>query len=314
MTADPRFASPVDTSAHGEYRILRVAGDTRPLYRFTGRITADGSSGYRAEAGRYHVYAGWFCPWAQRVTLQRALNGLEDVVSVSSVDDRRDGRGWAFRAARGADPVNGFTLLRQAYDATEPGFDGHISTPTLWDRETGSVVSNDYAAIGIDLATQFGALGNGADTYPEALRGDIEALDAVVGPEVNQGVSAAVGDGPDAVAARRRLQQRLAELDRRLTGQRYLVGDRLTEADVRLWVTLVRYDAGPNAGGRLGPPLPTYPSLWDWARDLHQREAFVATTDPTSFTAPGAPLLDWSAPQQRAALLAGTTLAGTRGA
>ena len=129
-----RYASPVDTETYGAYRINRVPGDERPLYRFTGRVTADGSSGFRAEPGRYHIYAGWFCPWAQRTTIERALHGLEDVVSVSYVDDARDGRGWAFREHHGADPVNGFELLRDAYNATEPDFDGHVSVPTLWDR------------------------------------------------------------------------------------------------------------------------------------------------------------------------------------
>src|ERR1700712_4876973 len=96
------FATPIDAFAHGEYRSGRARG------RIAGRITADGSSGFRAEPGRYHLYAGWFCPWSQRSTIQRQLNGLEDVISVSFVDDRRDGRGWAFRDTRGADPVNGF--------------------------------------------------------------------------------------------------------------------------------------------------------------------------------------------------------------
>ena len=167
MTTTPaRYASPADTSAHGEYRINRSPGDERPLYRFTGRITADGSSGFPAEPGRYHIYAGWFCPWAQRTTIQRALHGLEDIVSVSYVDDVRDGRGWAFRETHGPDPVNGFELLRDAYEATEPGFDGHVSVPALWDRRTGRIVSNNFATIGIDLATQFGAWSNGAVDLP----------------------------------------------------------------------------------------------------------------------------------------------------
>lgn len=270
MSGTPRYASPADPTLHGEYRIVRPPGDDRPLYRFTGRITADG--GFSAEPGRYHLYAGWFCPWSQRVTIQRALNGLEDVVSVSYVDGERDGRGWAFRATHGPDPVNGFTLLRDAYEATEPGFDGHVSVPVLWDRVTGRVVSNDYAGIGIDFATRFGAWGEGADTYPEHLRAEIEELDGWIGPAVNRG-----GDLPGA----------FARLDERLRGRRYLLGDRVTEADVRLWVSLVRH-----------APV-EHPALWAYARDLYQRPAFRSTTDFASFPAPRAAPSDWDAPHGR---------------
>ncbi|MFE4600066.1 glutathione S-transferase C-terminal domain-containing protein [Kitasatospora indigofera] len=302
MSLTPRYADAVDTTTHGEYRINRTPGDERPLYRFTGRITADGSSGFRAEPGRYHVYAGWFCPWAQRVTVQLALNGLEDVVSVSYVDGARDGRGWAFRETHGPDPVNGFTLLREAYEATEPGFDGHISVPTLWDRETGRIVSNDFAGIGIDLATEFGAWSNGADHYPAELRPRIEELDSWLGPAVNRGVGAAAGDGPAAEAARAELLAAFAELDKLLGQQRHLLGERLTEADVRLWVTLARYDVASNAGRAIGPALDAYPNLWAYARDLYQRPAFAATTDFATFARPGAALPDWNAAHDREAL------------
>ncbi|WP_371483798.1 glutathione S-transferase C-terminal domain-containing protein [Kitasatospora sp. NBC_00315] len=302
MSRTPRYADAVDTAVHGEYRINRAPGDDRPLYRFTGRITADGSSGFRAEPGRYHLYAGWFCPWAQRVTIQRALNGLQEVVSVSYVDGGRDGRGWAFRETHGPDPVNGFTLLREAYEATEPGFDGHISVPTLWDRETGRIVSNDFAGIGIDLATQFGPWGNGGEFYPEPLRARIEELDRWLGPAVNQGVSVAAGAGPAAGAARGALLTAFAELDARLGQGRYLLGERLTEADVRLWVALARYDVAANATRAINPGLAEFPNLWDYARDLYQQEAFTATTDFATFSAPGAKLPDWGAPHGREAL------------
>jgi putative glutathione S-transferase len=284
-----RFASPVDVATYGEYRIARAPGDIRPLYRFTGRITADGSSGLAAEPGRYHIYAGWFCPWAQRTTIERALHGLEDVVSVSYVDDDRDGRGWAFRQKHGPDPVNGFELLRDAYEATEPGFDGHISVPTLWDRQTNRVVSNDFATIGVDLATQFGRWSNGTDTYPEPLREQIEELDKWLGPAVNRGVGPALSDP----TAREALLDTFAELDGRLARSRYLLGSVLTEADVRLWVTLVRYDAGPNAARTINPGLPEYPHLWAYARELYQLPAFRATTTFDSFTKPGATVPDW---------------------
>ena len=295
MTEPVRYASAVDMQTYGPYRINRDPSDPRPLYRFTGRLTADGSSGWRAEPGRYHLYSGWFCPWAQRTLIQRALNGLEDVVSVSYVDNARDARGWGFRETYGPDPVNGFTLLRDAYELTEPGFDGHVSVPTLWDRETGRIVSNDFIGIGIDLATQFGEWSNGAETYPEELRADIEELDAWLKPAVNHGVHLAVGSGDDALAARAKVDEAFTALDGRLTSRRYLLGSRLTEADVRLWVSLVRYDAskaGLLAGLR---PLTAYASLWGYARDLYQQPAFRDTTDFTTFTVPGVTLSDWNA-------------------
>ena len=131
----PFYASPVDYDAYGQYGPGRGFNQgqafQRPRYRFQGRITADGSSGYRAEPGRYHLYISWGCPWAQRTAIVRQLKRLAGVVSLSYVDDTRDGRGWAFRERRGPDPVNGFTLLAQAYEATEPGYDGHVSVPVL---------------------------------------------------------------------------------------------------------------------------------------------------------------------------------------
>ena len=160
----------------------------RPRYRFQGRITADGSSGYPAGPGRYHLYIAWGCPWAQRTAIVRTLMQLEDVVSLSYVDDERDGRGWAFRERRGADPVNGFTFLAEAYEATEPGYDGHVSVPVLWDRQTGRIVSNNFPGITIDLGTQFGAwTGSAVDLYPEPLRAEIDALNERVYERVNNG-------------------------------------------------------------------------------------------------------------------------------
>lgn len=283
-----RFASPVDTETYGEYRIRRDLGDRRPLYRFEGRITNDGTTPFAAVAGRYHVYSGWFCPWAQRITLQIALNGLEDVIGVSYVDNSRDARGWAFRETNGPDPVNGFTLLRDAYELTEPGFDGHVSVPTLWDRETGRVVSNDYVSLGTDIATQFRTWSNGADTYPELLRAEIADLGSWIGPAVNRGTHQATRDD----AARATLLDAFARLDAHLSEAHYLAGGQLTEADIRLWVSLVRYRGRARDLDRL-PPLSDYPSLWAYARRLYQLPAFQATTDFTTFTDPTAVLPGW---------------------
>jgi len=307
-----RFASPVDTRRHGEYRVRRDPDDPRPLYRFAGRIGGpDGA--FPAEAGRYHLYSGWFCPWAQRVVIVRALRGLQGVVSLSSVDNARDGRGWAFREATGPDPVNGFTLLREAYEATEPGFDGHVSVPTLWDRVSGRIVSNTFADLTIDLTTAFDRWAlPGTDTYPEPLRPAIDALDERLLVDVNQGVTTAAGTGPTADAARAVLRATLDELDERLRGSRYLHGDSITESDVRLWVTLVRLDVTYNADGVLGPwSLADLPTLWAYARDLYQQPAFRDSTDFSTFTRPGRPVPDWDAPHDRGAAVPASVGPGT---
>ena len=294
MTALPpatRLATPVDPGAYGEYRIPDVPG---PLLRFTDRITAGGE--FAAEPLRYHVYGGWFCPWSQRVAITRALAGLDDVVGMSFVDGVRDGRGWAFREQHGPDPVNGFVLLREAYEATEAGFDGHVSVPALWDRETSRLVSNDCAGIGLDLATRFAHSATPlVSTYPEPLRDRIEELDRWLGPAVNLGVGAATRPGP----ARDALLDAFQRLDGRLADSRFLLGDDLTEADVRLWVTLVRYDVGANAGRTINPGLHVYPHLWAYARELYRIPAFRDTTDFASFTRPGAQRPDWDAPATR---------------
>jgi glutathionyl-hydroquinone reductase len=270
--------------------------------------------------GRYHLYISWACPWAHRSAIVRELLGLGDVISLSAVDPIRDGRGWAFREGPGysLDPVNGFALLREAYDATEPGYDGHVSVPVLWDRETGRIVSNNFPEITIDLDTQFGAYARGDyDLYPERLRPEINAINAVVYENVNNGVyrsgMATTQDAyHDAVT---RLFATLDDLEDRLAGRRYLLGDAITEADVRLWVTLVRFDSVYHYHFKANlRRLTDYPNLWGYARDLYALPAFRDTTNfdhikrhyftthphinPTRIV-PDGPRLDWDAPPDR---------------
>ena len=288
----PNYASPADTATHGEYTISQQPGDTRPLYRFTGRISSDGSTPYPAVADRYHVYSGWFCPWAQRVTLVIELAGLADTVSVSYVDGKRDARGWAFRGTHGPDPVNGFTLLREAYNLTEPDFDGHVSVPTLWDRETKKVVSNDFGTLDADLASQYDVAANGGvELYPAALRSQIDELETWLRADVNSTAHVATSDSPVAAEAAETLQKAFTQLDNRLQGSRFLLGDDVTLADVRLFVTLVRYDA---AAARTGSPrLADVGELWRYARELYAIDAFTKTTDFSSFGGDGAVVADW---------------------
>jgi glutathionyl-hydroquinone reductase len=345
-----RLAGPVDTAAHGDHVPHR---DPRP--RFTARLSDDGP--YTARPFRYHVYGAWSCPWSQRVAITRSLAGLEDIVTMSYLDDERDGRGWAFRSRRGPDPVNGFTLLREAYTATDEDYDGPVTVPALWDRATASVISTDSHGIGVDLATRFRHLAEPlVDTYPAELAGRIEELDRWIGPAVNRfagqgtrllsrgGGARLPGPPQDARLPGRDQSVRLPgrdqdarlpgrgggvrlpgrdqdvrlpgrvrgvrlpgrvtgvlleafeQLDARLSRSRYLLGDAITEADVRLWVSLVRYDAGPNARRTINPGLHVYPHLWAYARDLYTVPAFRDTTDFAAFTRPGARLPDWDQP------------------
>lgn len=250
LSARTRLASPVDTARHGVYQ-------PRPAVPFTGRITEDGP--FTPRPSRYHVYGGWFCPWTHRVAITRELAGLHAVVTMSYVDGERDGRGWAFRATHGPDPVNGFTLLREVYEASEEGFDGHAGVPVLWDRLTCRVVSNDPAAIAVDLATRFRHLtGGGAGTYPPALRAEIDELDGRLRALLSPGSAAAL----------------LEVLDHRLARAEYLVGGVLTEADILLWVALVRH-----------PGIAAYPNLHAYARRLYRLPAFRSTTRFPGFEA-----------------------------
>jgi glutathionyl-hydroquinone reductase len=322
-------ASPIDFTVYGDYGDFRPKrpqaaekpGEfVRAAYPFQGRITADGSSGFPAEPGRYHLYISWACPWANRTAIVRDLLGLQDVISLSAVDPVRDGRGWAFREGDGygLDPVNGFSLLREAYEATEPGYDGHISVPVLWDKQTGKIVSNNFPDITIDLDTQFSAWASPEyDLYPEHLRPQIDEVNALVYATVNNGVyrsgfATTQESYHEAVSA---LFATLDQLERRLAGQRYLVGDSLTEADVRLWVTLARFDAVYYSHFKCNlRRIADYPSLWAYARDLYALPAFGGNTrfdqikrhyymthphlNPSRIV-PDGPLLDWHEPAGR---------------
>ncbi|MGW9302700.1 glutathione S-transferase C-terminal domain-containing protein [Streptomyces cyaneofuscatus] len=283
----PVFASPADIGTYGPYGPGRVAegaeGWQRPRYPFRGRITADGSSGYRAEPGRYHLWAAWSCGWAQRVAIVRKLKGLEEVVTLSYVDDERDGRGWAFRERRGPDPVRGFRLLLEAYEATEPGYPGHISTPVLWDRRTGRIVSNHSGDITTDLCTAFDAwAAPGTDLRPEPLRSEIDELNEYLYENVNDGVYRVDGAFTQAgyESSRQRVCQVLEALDARLADRRYLLGDVVREPDVRLWPTLARFDLAYNpVAGICRGGLRAFPHLWAYARDLYRLPAFRDTSD-----------------------------------
>src|SRR5215210_1361741 len=230
-----RSQFPTETSATGAF--------VRQPYSIRDRITADGSSGFPAEPGRYHLYVSLACPWAHRAIIVRRLLGLEPAIGMSVVDPIRDEQGWAFRegAGHGPDPVCGFQFLSEAYLRTDPSYSGRYTVPCIWDRVTQRLVTNNYPDITIDLETQFTAYHRpGApDLYPERLRAEIDEVNALVYRDVNNGVyragfavtQEAYDQAVDALFAR------LDWLEARLAGQRHLVGDQLTEADVRLFTT-----------------------------------------------------------------------------
>lgn len=287
MKAEPAFATPANAHTYGEHRSPRSAAR---LAYVRGRVTAGLSGAHPAETGRYHLYAAWSCPWSHRAAIQIALNGLSDAVSVSYVHGQRDARGWAFRPDTGPDPIHGFQLLRDVYEASHPGYDGAVTVPVLWDRKTSRIVSNDPETIDRDLATAFRGIGEpGLDLYPAHLAARIDALASVIDNAIGRGLGRAVRDS----VARDALLAAFHSLDRRLVTGRLLFGEVPTIADVRLWVNLVRYDAGANAYHSIGPRLASFPRLWEYARSLHAVPAFRATTRFAEFAAPLAPLPDW---------------------
>src|SRR4051812_14036528 len=161
--------------------LLEPVGESGRFQRqpstFREWVSADGSTPYPAVAGRYHLYVSWACPWAHRTIIGRLLKGLEDVIAISVVDPIRDDRGWAFTGGEYVDPINGFSFLAEAYDATEPRYDGRVSVPVLWDTREGRIVNNESADILRSFTTIFGDLGRGeVDLCPKEMRDEIDAL------------------------------------------------------------------------------------------------------------------------------------------
>ena len=161
----------------------------RQKSRFGDWVTADGSSGYRAEPGRYHLYVARACPWSQRAMIVRRLKGLEDAIGVSYANPFRDERGWAFPGDGFVDELHGWDFLSEGYEVSDPTFDGRVTVPVLWDRETGRIVNNDSAHIVRMLNREWDAWGDASvDLYPEALRAEIDALNEWIYEDLNNGV------------------------------------------------------------------------------------------------------------------------------
>ena len=256
----------------------------RPESRFRAQVTADGASGFKAEAGRYHLYVSYGCPWAHRAIILRALKGLEGMVSMSIAlpDDRHDG--WRYGATfpgSTADQVNGFTWLHQAYSAADPHYTGKVTVPTLWDKSGRTIVNNESLEIIRMLGSAFDGLGaTPGDYYPPHLAAEIERINEIVYNGLNNGVYR-TGFAASQAAYSEAVTKVFACLDlleKRLGGQRYLVGDAITEADWRLFVTLVRFDAVyQHAFKCMLRPLSSYHHLSHYLRELYQVPGVAAT-------------------------------------
>jgi len=267
-----------DTKAHGGRFVREDAS-------FRAWITADGSSGFRAEPGRYHLYVSLACPWAHRTLIFRKLKGLEGAIGLSVVDPLMAEQGWAFSDGPGCipDTLNGARFLHEVYTRAEPGFTGRVTVPVLWDRRSETIVSNESSEIIRMLNSEFDAFGDASvDFHPEPLRKEIEKINAFVYPNVNNGVYrcgfATTQEAYEEAFAQ--LFDALDRLDERLSRRRYLVGDRVTEADWRLFTTLVRFDAVYVGHFKCNRQrIADYPNLSGYLRELYQWPGVAETVN-----------------------------------
>jgi glutathionyl-hydroquinone reductase len=263
----------------------------RATTKFRNWVTADGAAGpsgdagFAAAPGRYHLYVSLACPWAHRTIIFRTLKRLEDVISVSVVSYHMGSGGWTFDQAEGStgDAVNGTTRLSEVYLLAAPRYTGRVSVPVLWDKVRRTIVNNESAEIIRMLNSAFDALTPvRADFYPAELRGEIDRVNDIVYVDVNNGVYR-TGFATTQTAYEAAFTKLFAALDgieARLSKQRYLVGSRLTEADWRLFTTLVRFDAVYHGHFKCNlRRIVDYPSLWSYLRELYQVPGVAETVN-----------------------------------
>jgi putative glutathione S-transferase len=304
-----------------------VAGDgefKRDTNYITTRITADGADGYPVEPGRYRLIVARACPWANRAIIVRRLLGLEDVLSIGFCGPTHDERSWTFDLdPGGVDPVLKIPRLQDAYFARDPNYPKGITVPAIVEVATGKVVTNDFAQMTLDFSTEWSAYHrDGApQLYPEPLRAEIDDVAHRIYTEVNNGVyRCGFAGSQDAYEhAYDRLFTALDWLTERLSAQRYLVGDTITEADVRLFTTLARFDPVYHGHFKCNrTKLAEMPVLWAYARDLFSTPGFGDTVDfvqikqhyyivhkdinPTGVVPKGPDLSSWLTPHGREAL------------
>jgi putative glutathione S-transferase len=251
--------------------------------RFREWVGGDAAERFPVVAGRYHLYLCRACPWAHRTLIGRRLMGLERAITASFVDPIRDERGWAFTGGRYQDPVNGFRLLAEAYEATEPGFDQRVSVPVLWDRERRRIVNNESAEILRMLSTVFAPLAeHPVELYPLSLADELDRLNERIYESLNNGVYVA-GFSSGQLAYERAVGAIFAmldELDVRLASSRFLFGPHPLESDWRLFTTLVRFDPVYHVHFKCSlRKVAEYPRLWPYLRDLYQWPGVAETVD-----------------------------------
>ncbi len=292
----------------------------RPSTTFHHKITADGSSGFKAEPGRYHLYISWACPWAQRTAILRKLKGLEDAIGLSVVAAEIDQNSWEFSDEPGAipDTVNHTNYLWQLYLKAEPKYSGRVTVPVLWDKQTGTIVNNESREIIRMLDTEFDSIAQkDVNFYPKDLRSKIdETIDAIYQP-INNGVYRA-GFATTQSAYEEAVTELFDALDYWegvLAKQRYLCGDRITEADWCLFTTLLRFDSVYYVHFKCNlRRIVDYPNLWNYLKDLYQQPGVRETcnldhikrhyykshpnVNPTRIV-PKGPIIDFEAPHNR---------------
>jgi glutathionyl-hydroquinone reductase len=299
---------------------------TRDTTYIEDRITTDasGPDEWPVESGRYRLVVARACPWANRAIIVRRLLGLEPVLSMGMCGPTHDADSWTFDLdPGGVDPVLGIPRLKDAYEARFPGYPRGITVPAVVDVPSGRVVTNDFARLTLDLSTQWREhhRDGAPDLYPQALRAQIDEVNGWVYSEVNNGVYRCGFAGTQQAydAAHDRLFAALDRLEERLSASRYLVGDTITEADVRLFTTLARFDAVYHGHFKCNrSKLSEMPVLWAYARDLFTTPGFGDTTDfvqikqhyylvhrdinPTGVVPAGPDLAGWAQPHGREAL------------
>ena len=302
----------------------------RATTSFRNFITADGSSGFKAEPGRYHLYVSHACPWAHRTMIFRVLRKLEDIISVSVVDPFMSDEGWHFSDGPGCipDTVNGAQYVRDIYKKAKDDYTGRASVPILWDKEKQTIVSNESPEIIRMLNTEFNEWGDGdPDFYPADLRQAIDAINEPIYETVNNGVyksgfAQTQEAYEEAVTA---LFATLDDLEARLDTQRHLAGDRITEADWRAFPTLVRFDAAYVGHFKCNKrQIEEYPNLSNYLRELYQYPGVADTVNMEHIkrhyyeshesinpfrVVPIGPVLDFTRPHDRDRLPAATTRA-----
>jgi len=272
-----------ESSADGAFQ--REQAQRRNWVTADGQPGPSGEGGFKAEAGRYHLYVSLACPWAHRTLILRKLKGLESLIDVSVVSWLMLENGWTFDKALGSsgDTLDGFDFMHQRYTADTADYTGRVTVPVLWDKQLNRIVSNESAEIIRMFNSAFNALtGNTLDFYPEALRPSIDTLNERIYPAVNNGVYRA-GFATSQPAYESAFDDVFAELDyleQHLGDHRYLAGEYLTEADVRLFTTLIRFDAVYYSHFKCNlRRIADYSNLSNWLRELYQWPGVAETVD-----------------------------------